>query len=83
MGNPEDYKAGIQKSLMQLPDQSTVTIDGSRTMDIHPDVLEIIEDFKTAAQAREITVETIGLEYFLQEAPLKRFARAVVPQSKK
>jgi MFS superfamily sulfate permease-like transporter len=76
-------KAGIQKSLQQLPDHSTVRIDGSGTLDIHPDVLEIIEDFKTTAVARHITVETIGLEDFIDETPLSRFERAVVPQSKK
>lgn len=73
-------KAGIQKSLMQLPDNSEVLIDGSRTLDIHPDVLEIIADFEENAKGRDIIVHKKGLEQFMTEKPMSKFESAVVPE---
>lgn len=55
-------KASIQLSLDDLPQNSKVIIDGSNSVSIDHDVLEIIHDFKksTAAQ-RNIEVETIAV----------------------
>ncbi|MCE7071568.1 MULTISPECIES: SulP family inorganic anion transporter [Dyadobacter] len=56
-------KGSISATLDDLPDSSTVVIDGSRSMNIDYDVLEIIQDFKKhAAPLRNITVETKGIE---------------------
>lgn len=52
-------KGSISKTLNQLPRNSTVIIDGSKSLNIDYDVLEIIEDFKNhTAPSRNITVET-------------------------
>jgi len=76
-------KAGIQKSLMQLPKNSEVLIDGSRTLDIHPDVLEIIADFEENAKGRDIIVNKKGLEQFMTEKPMAEFESAIVPEHKR
>lgn len=56
-------KASIRDKLAQLPDGCTVIIDGSKSMDIDYDVLEIIQDFKEhSAPHRNISVSTIGIK---------------------
>lgn len=55
-------KASIQLSLDDLPNDSKVIIDGSNSISIDHDVLEIIHDFKKlAAPQRNIDVETIAV----------------------
>lgn len=55
-------KASIQLSLDDLPKNSKVIIDGSRSVSIDHDVLEIIQDFKKmGAPMRNIDVETIAV----------------------
>jgi MFS superfamily sulfate permease-like transporter len=55
-------KASIQLSLDDLPRNSKVIIDGSNSVSIDHDVLEIINDFKKmAAPQRNIEVETIDV----------------------
>lgn len=55
-------KASIQAKLDEIPDSSTVIIDGSHSVHIDHDVLEIIHDFKAhSAPLRNIKVETIGI----------------------
>lgn len=55
-------KASIQLSLDDLPRDSKVIIDGSNSVSIDHDVLEIIQDFKKmAAPQRNIEVETISV----------------------
>lgn len=49
-------KASIQRTLDQLPDDSEVIIDGARAKRIHPDIIEILEDFEERAKARDIKV---------------------------
>ena len=56
-------KGSIGASLDALPDNSKVIIDGSRSLNIDYDVLEIIQDFKKhSAPNRNITVETKGIK---------------------
>jgi MFS superfamily sulfate permease-like transporter len=55
-------KASIQLSLSEVPANSKVVIDGSHSIEIDHDVLEIIQDFKLhTAPNKNITVETIGI----------------------
>jgi carbonic anhydrase len=55
-------KASIQLSLDDMPKNSKVIIDGSNSVSIDYDVLEIIQDFKKmAAPQRNIDVETIAV----------------------
>ncbi|MCB0658897.1 MAG: SulP family inorganic anion transporter [Saprospiraceae bacterium] len=55
-------KATILQTLNHLPDNSTVVIDAHRSIHIDHDVREIIEDFKTNAKYRNITLDLIGME---------------------
>lgn len=55
-------KASIQLSLAELPRNSKVIIDGSNSITVDYDVLEIIEEFKRhAAPDKNIEIETVGL----------------------
>jgi MFS superfamily sulfate permease-like transporter len=55
-------KGSISATLEQLPEGSTVVIDGSKSLSIDYDVLEIIQDFKRhSAPLRNITVQTRGI----------------------
>lgn len=55
-------KASIQARLDDVPENAHVIIDGSHSVHIDHDVLEIIHDFQAhAAPPRNITVETIGI----------------------
>lgn len=56
-------KGSIGLTLDHLPENSTVIIDGSKSINIDYDVLEIIQDFKAhTAPQRNITVETKGIK---------------------
>ena len=54
-------KAGISKALTELPDGSSLMIDASKTISIHPDVIEIISNFEATAENRNISVKWTGL----------------------
>ena len=54
-------KAGIKRTLDELPHGARVVIDGSRSVDLDNDVREIIEDFVEGAPARNIRVQLIDL----------------------
>ncbi len=75
-------KGSILQTLNHLPDDSTVTIDGHKTKSIHPDVIEIIEDFKQNAKSRNITVNTIGIGEDSDINPLKQFKATVEGNTK-
>ncbi|MPR32291.1 SulP family inorganic anion transporter [Salmonirosea aquatica] len=56
-------KGSIDHTLQNLPHNSTVVIDGSKSLDIDYDVLEIIQDFKNhTAPSRNITVKTKNIK---------------------
>jgi MFS superfamily sulfate permease-like transporter len=56
-------KGSIGATLDKLPSGSTVIIDGSKSLNIDYDVLEIIQEFKNhSAPNRNITVETVGIK---------------------
>lgn len=56
------HKASVLKTLAKLPDGVHVVIDASKTVSIHPDVIEIVEDFLKNAELRDIHVEVLGLD---------------------
>lgn len=69
-------KASILQALNVIPDGSQVLIDATNTHYIHPDVIEIIEDFMIKAKQHDIEVEVKGnfdevnkkhLDYFLKK----------------
>lgn len=55
-------KGSIIKMLDEIPDDSQVLIDGSRSAYIDHDVLELIANFVDNAARRNITVELIGID---------------------
>ncbi|MBC6426225.1 MAG: SulP family inorganic anion transporter [Ekhidna sp.] len=55
-------KASMIETISHIPNDTNVIIDASRSHFIHPDILEIIEDFKENAKYRNITLEIIGFE---------------------
>ncbi|WP_158857712.1 SulP family inorganic anion transporter [Lunatibacter salilacus] len=55
-------KADIMLFLDHIPENHHVVIDASKSVFIHPDIFDIIEDFKYTADYKNIEVELIGLE---------------------
>ncbi|NME69465.1 SulP family inorganic anion transporter [Flammeovirga aprica] len=55
-------KASILRTLKIMPNESEVIIDASKNLSMHPDVVEIIQDFKKNALTRNINVKLVGFE---------------------
>jgi len=53
-------KASIQRTLDEVPDGAHVVIDARRAQYVDPDVVEIIRDFQTNAETRDVEVEIVG-----------------------
>ena len=49
------------RQLSEIPDGSHVILDLSRTIAIDQDVLEIVEDFESSAELRDLVVDRIDL----------------------
>lgn len=75
-------KAGIQRTLNELPDNSTVIIDASHTRSIHPDVIEIIEDFQKNAETRQIRVQVKGLHNVDMPDPIQDLRQKIHKKQK-
>ncbi len=69
-------KAGILHTLNLLEEGTHVVIDGSKTRVIHPDILEIINDFKDHAEDKNITVELKSL-VLPNSNPVKEFSQTL------
>ncbi len=67
-------KASVLKTLDEIADNSTVTIDASKTKFIHYDVKEIIEDFLINAKSRNIKVNLIDLDAEREGSPIQHFS---------
>lgn len=70
-------KAGILNTLNHLPESSKIIIDGSRVASIHPDILEMLEDFKHNAEVKGIQFEVVGLGSSKKEDTVKKFKKVV------
>lgn len=57
-------KGSIVSTLSELPNNSTVVIDGSKSHNIDVDVLEIIHDFKSTAELKEIKLQLRNIPDF-------------------
>ncbi len=55
-------KASIIETISHIPDETDIFIDATRSHFIHPDIIEILEDFKKNAEYRGINLEIIGLD---------------------
>lgn len=76
-------KAGILHTLNLIPDGSKVIIDGHKNKTMHPDILEMIEDFKENAKYRNIDVTCIGMEAPEQKNVVLSFKNIVGKPTKK
>ncbi len=77
-------KANIQRALNQIPSGSKVIIDGTRTITIDHDVLEIIEDFKIQAALKDIDLEVINrIRKGFKVQPVKAFESSMNPNLSK
>jgi len=54
-------KASIQRTLTQLPAGAHLVIDASHTMNLEPDVLDIIREAEVREKERGVKIELIGL----------------------
>ena len=72
-------KASIIETISHIPDNSNITIDASRSHFIHPDIIEILEDFRQNAIYRKISLEIIGLDKKHENSikKLKRVAKEI------
>ncbi|WP_207492635.1 SulP family inorganic anion transporter [Aridibaculum aurantiacum] len=64
-------KASIMLTLDHVSPNSEVIIDASRCVNIDDDVLEIIQEFRSTAQYKNITITTIDLDKHLQKRKMK------------
>lgn len=71
-------KASILQTLNHLPENSTVYIDASSTVNIDYDVLEIIEDFKISASIKNIDLHVIGYGGVEISNSVEEFRKAIV-----
>ena len=55
-------KASMIDTVAHIPDNTSILIDATRSHYIHPDIIEIIEDFQKNAEYRNITIETKGFD---------------------
>lgn len=55
-------KGRILQILDEIPSDSSLVIDGSRSKSIHYDIIEIIKNFQTNAKLKNISVEIRGID---------------------
>ncbi|MEZ5041375.1 MAG: SulP family inorganic anion transporter [Saprospiraceae bacterium] len=72
------HKANILKTLSQIPNDSKMIIDASRSINIDQDVIEIIEDFIENAHYRDIEVSVIERRNRNLSNQVKQFEVAVL-----
>jgi len=56
-------KASVLKTLDSIPDDSSVEIDASESVFVHPDVVELIDNFVIGAETKSIDVVVHGLDH--------------------
>ena len=75
-------KASIQRTLSTLPDGASVVLDARNSLRIHPDVVEIVEEFQVNAATRDISVECLGFNATVSETPVEDFDEHVLNKPK-
>jgi MFS superfamily sulfate permease-like transporter len=70
-------KGSIMHTLNMLPKEAHVIIDLSKNKYVHPDVIEIIEDFTENAKTRKIVVEIVGELKEVNVNPVHEFGQAI------
>lgn len=54
-------KASIRRTLTLIPEGASLVIDGTKARNIHPDIIEIIDDFKEQTERLSIDLTTIAI----------------------
>lgn len=62
-------KAGIKRTLNEVPEGARVVIDAGRSVDLDPDVREIIDEFATTAPGRKIKLQLFNFPTRPGEGP--------------
>ncbi len=70
-------KASIQQTLNNMPEGTHLILDIKNTKYMHPDVLEIIDDFELGAPNRNIKFEVVGRVNRFNENPQAKLEKAV------
>ncbi len=73
-------KASILRTLNKLPDDTHLIIDASKTKTIHPDIIDIIEDFRENAASRNIQIELNGMHEMEKHDPVEKFGHLVLDE---
>ena len=74
-------RANIQRALDSIPDNAKLIIDASKTVNIDPDVNELLEDFEINAESRNIDLKIIHRKRMgLMNQPVKVFESVVSPK---
>ena len=68
-------KASMIDTVAHIPDNTSILIDATRSHYIHPDIIEIIEDFKKNAEYRNINIETKGFDQMGTENQVKELKK--------
>lgn len=76
-------KGSILQTLNNLPTNSHVLIDGTEANNIHPDVIEIINDFKQVALGKNIEVSCKNIDNNEKNNPVKQFEKIVLNKPEK
>ena len=69
-------KASMIDTIAHIPNHTKVIIDASRSHYIHPDIEEILDDFKKNAEIRDISLEIVGWDT-VHVNPLKKLKKVV------
>jgi len=75
-------KASIQHTLNTVPKNSSLILDASQTLRMHPDVLEIIEEFQVNAATKDIDITFKGFDETVSETPLVDFEEQVLQKKR-
>ncbi len=70
-------KAAIQQTLLKLPKESHVIIDGSDSLFIDKDVLEIIHNFRHNAFSKGTIVEILNIHDHYEVPNMKEFIHSI------
>ncbi len=71
-------KASIQQTLNNMPEGTHLILDIKNTKYMHPDVLEIIDDFELGAPNRNIKFEVVGRGNRFDENPQAKLEKVVI-----
>lgn len=70
-------KASIQSALNLIPENSEITIDASKSVYIHPDIKELIDDYIIHASTIGVNVAVIGDFFDRNENSLKLLEKSI------